>query len=341
MNVRKFNYLDVAKVLTCFLVVIGHVFYRYKLDDWLDWGGHNIYLAQLAAYIYSFHMPLFFIISGYVYGKQMNKNIDYSLSNETTFINKKVKRLMVPFFCFSIPLTAVLYYVGRFQGSILENYCHTLLLYNDTYLWFLPCLFVISILYNSLRTFIRKRSYLCLLVFIVLYVISDYLPSYLSMHNIAHYLIYYHVGAVAQLNEKQILKLYKAKNIFVFFLLHLIFFYLVMKTWGYIVIHNVLGLGCAMLGSLLMLTISNLISNEYILHSKIVGCFIRDSYSVYLIHPMLIYLLYFYIFKNLGTCYTQFILSIIICYGVSILFAFILRRLNCAWIIGEKNVTYI
>ena len=67
MGARRHNYLDIAKVITCFLVVIGHIFNRYSLNDWLGWGGHDDFLTHLAKYIYSFHMPLSFMISGYVW----------------------------------------------------------------------------------------------------------------------------------------------------------------------------------------------------------------------------------------------------------------------------------
>ena len=86
-----------------------------------------------------------------------------------------------------------------------------------------------------------------------------------------------------------------------------------------------------------MLTISYLISNDSILRSKIVGTFIRDSYSVYLIHPMLIYLLYYHFLNAVGNCYVHSLLAILLSYGVSMLFAFIIRKLNCAWITGEKS----
>lgn len=335
MNNRKLNFLDISKVITCILVVTGHVFCRYRLEDWIGWGGHDEFLTQVASYIYSFHMPLFFIISGYVYGKQMSRDIDSSVSKKFTFINKKIKRLIVPYIFFSIPLTLVLYYVGHFQGSIFENYYHTFLVSNDTYLWFLPCLFLISILYNSLGTYIQSRLYLFLLIFAGLCVSSVYLPYEFQIGNITRYSFFYLIGVMAQQNEKQLSKLFTTKNAGGVLLLHLIFFYLEMKTWGYVLINDILSIICALFGSLLVLTISFLISNDSILRSKIVVCFIRDGYSVYLIHPMLIYILYYYVFKVSGNCYVQSLIAILLSYGVSMLFALISRKLSCAWIIGE------
>ncbi len=50
MNIKRLNYIDVAKGIGMLLVVIGHC--------------SNTIANQ---YIYSFHMPLFFIITGILY----------------------------------------------------------------------------------------------------------------------------------------------------------------------------------------------------------------------------------------------------------------------------------
>ena len=47
---KRLNYLDYAKGIGILLVVLGH-----------------IYNNSVKLWIYSFHMPLFFIISGYLY----------------------------------------------------------------------------------------------------------------------------------------------------------------------------------------------------------------------------------------------------------------------------------
>jgi len=49
---KRIEWLDVLKGIGIFFVVAGHF---YKSDD------------PVLVYIYSFHMPLFFFISGYVY----------------------------------------------------------------------------------------------------------------------------------------------------------------------------------------------------------------------------------------------------------------------------------
>ena len=57
--VKRVDYLDYAKGIAIILVVLGHIF-----------SGGNI-----KTYIYSFHMPLFFIISGYLFNYSNVKSL--------------------------------------------------------------------------------------------------------------------------------------------------------------------------------------------------------------------------------------------------------------------------
>lgn len=68
-----------------FLVVLGHSM-PYK--DMPFWG------ESLFKWIYSFHMPLFFCISGYLYNRGYSK---YESEGGKIFLLKKFNRLIVPF----------------------------------------------------------------------------------------------------------------------------------------------------------------------------------------------------------------------------------------------------
>lgn len=58
-NIRL-TYIDIARGIAILLVVIGHLnqFYRNNLD---------ISNPKMLSFIYTFHMPLFFIISGMLF----------------------------------------------------------------------------------------------------------------------------------------------------------------------------------------------------------------------------------------------------------------------------------
>ena len=78
---KRIEYIDIAKGITIILVIIGH-----SLNDGI-----------LRQYIYSFHMPLFYILNGYFFKKQENKKI----------VEKGIKRLLLPYLITSLIILGV------------------------------------------------------------------------------------------------------------------------------------------------------------------------------------------------------------------------------------------
>jgi fucose 4-O-acetylase-like acetyltransferase len=77
---------------------------KYRLD-WLDAAkglgillvtlGHTDIPSQLKTYIYTFHMPLFFFLSGYLFTLKKFPNLK-------VFLSKRTKSLVLPYLCFSL-----------------------------------------------------------------------------------------------------------------------------------------------------------------------------------------------------------------------------------------------
>lgn len=82
---------DIAKGLCIILVVIGH-YYPENAPEWYS-AIHN--------FIYSFHMPVFLFISGFIY-MATQKDVPYG-----TFVMKKVKRLIIPYISTSVIIIAL------------------------------------------------------------------------------------------------------------------------------------------------------------------------------------------------------------------------------------------
>ena len=78
--------IDIAKAICIILVVVGH----YHPDNAPEWYGIII------RFIYTFHMPLFIFASGYIYAAT-NRGGEI-----TTFLYKKFRRLLLPYFTTSI-----------------------------------------------------------------------------------------------------------------------------------------------------------------------------------------------------------------------------------------------
>ena len=135
-----FPWIDNAKTIGIFFVVAGHLFFPTNIIN----------------FIYSFHMPLFFILSGFTFNKT---------DSFTSFIIKKIKTILVPYFCFAIITYLFWLLLGRKFGedSIIElsvikpllgilysNGGNNWLIFNIS-LWFLTCLFVVEMIYFFLK----------------------------------------------------------------------------------------------------------------------------------------------------------------------------------------------
>lgn len=83
---REF-YLDAVKAIAIILTVLGHCIQWIQGDAFAD--------NKLELFIYSFHMPLFMIISGYFFQSALRRNFK-------DLINRKFLQLLVPAFCWTV-----------------------------------------------------------------------------------------------------------------------------------------------------------------------------------------------------------------------------------------------
>lgn len=141
-----------AKGIAIILVVLGHFYPATSPNYWVE----------LRSIIYAFHMPLFFILSGYlyVYGKYSYKNLIYG----------KIKRLLYPFAFVAAFFFFIKYFSGFFfniQNPV--NLDAVILLMLDPInsymplLWFVHALFLIFFIYPLLRFFVN--DYVIFLIF--------------------------------------------------------------------------------------------------------------------------------------------------------------------------------
>ncbi len=135
---KKLLFLDYARVIALFLVVFAHLFPTE---------------SNIKLYIYAFHMPFFFFISGY-----LHKN-----EGLTSVINKMVKKMIIPFLifiligyifcCFLKFKMAIPYFIGSCKGILFGRS----IIANDV-IWFLIAMFWVRIFGN---TIIRKPIFWC------------------------------------------------------------------------------------------------------------------------------------------------------------------------------------
>ena len=150
----KINYIDYSKGIAILFVIFGHVYW-----------GNNI----VTTWIYSFHMPLFFIISGFLL--KLNKNKDIK-----SVILKKFKSLMVPYILFSI-INILGYYLinDLLYIGLRENIFNTITLFGVGALWFLPALFISETLFLFEKNNISKNKYKALFYISIVFIIAIFI----------------------------------------------------------------------------------------------------------------------------------------------------------------------
>lgn len=202
---KRIEWVDVYKGILILLVVLAHslqeVYLAHGKDFTVDWF-RNI--------IYSFHMPAFMAMSGYlVY------NIN-GYSNKFKVIVKRFKQLIIPLLIWTIAFSFA-------KGT---NYIGLILYPNNGY-WFLWTLFFIIVIFNvvdwiSERLHIRQEiAIVCttLILMIVQTIIPN--PRFLAYEYIAYYFPFYMMGCYAN-KYKELLP----KNLVLTILLFLLWFVL-------------------------------------------------------------------------------------------------------------------
>ena len=142
MNKIRINWVDVGKGIGMILVVLAHV---YKYNPIREW-------------IYSFHVPLFFFLSGYVF--EPRKYIF------VRFLKKRIYSLIIPYFIFAFLSYLYWLFIARnfrtqelniltpIYGFIYGNL--SIGMEPNRSLWFLPCLFVTSIVFFIVSKHIKN-----------------------------------------------------------------------------------------------------------------------------------------------------------------------------------------
>lgn len=140
------KWVDDVKVIACILVVLGHFFQSMvKASIMPDSDLYEWFITT----IYYFHVPLFFICSGYLYQKYSKVN---SVDSWYRNVAKKVLALGVPYVTFS---TATWVLKKAFSGSVnnqIGGLGDTLLFHPASPYWYLYALFFIFLLTPTFKS---------------------------------------------------------------------------------------------------------------------------------------------------------------------------------------------
>ena len=156
---KKQHYLelDYLKGIGIVLVILGHSF-SFTGFDLINKEKYFIYY-YIFNFIYSFHMPLFFIVAGFL------SNQEYKIKS---FYISKIKRLLIPYIFINI----VDYIPRHLFSSFVNNSSNSLvrvIFYSGVATWFVYTLFVMFLLFPMLDKYIfKKDKYYIFLYFLLI-----------------------------------------------------------------------------------------------------------------------------------------------------------------------------
>jgi|GEM_PF-2471790 len=289
MNKVRYDIIDEIKGMTILFVLIGHILVgiinNYNIDSPYT---NDITIVENLCYvlkdiIYSFHMPLFFIISGIFANHSLKEDFKSMIKN-------KFFRLGIPYFFWSFVAAICMQIISKYttNGLGIEDFIlspiHPFFQY-----WFLYDLFFIFIIYYVFNYIFNKKIFFVFCM--ILYLINYYLPDYWIIKSISTYLIFFSIGTfVLDLFKNIFIKRSSVKELVIIgglFFLAIIYYINLLytnKLDGFIYLYKfivaILGSGC------ICVLISYMSNNKFV--SIIIKLFGKESMLVYCIHVFFI-----------------------------------------------------
>lgn len=184
---ERFQWIDFAKGVGIILVVYGHVA-RGIVNAGIPYTGYNH--GMFDRFLYSFHMPLFFFLSGLMFVESLKKYGRMGLAF------RRVDALLYPYLVWSVLQGGIEVLLSSFTNSSLSfTDVSTHILVPRAQFWFLYALFFVSVAATILYQSTRTSATACVLVFsIVMFVLQDYFSALVPLHYVARYLVYFAFG---------------------------------------------------------------------------------------------------------------------------------------------------
>lgn len=184
---KYYDEINIARGIAVILVLWGHAFPDVLSES------NILYHKIMYHIIYSFHMGLFFVLSGFVSSRKIvagNMNIKNELFN-------KIKRLIVPYLFYSFITMGLkqIFSAFAYNSFDITEFWKILLGKNPNGgLWYLWTLFVVSMLCYLLSKF-KLNSYFYVVIGVFFYLLLYFVPQGFYS-NILKYFVFYALGIV-------------------------------------------------------------------------------------------------------------------------------------------------
>lgn len=190
---NKSNWVDCSKAIGIVLVVYGHVargVYNSGINVSVRWYG------LIDSVVYSFHMPLFFFLSGLFFLKTLERRGSIGL------LKSKIDTIVYPYVLWSVLQGCMEVALSNYtNGNVRFGDVLTLFWEPRAQFWFLYALFLVFFACDVFfSVFSLKSSYALFIISVVLYLVQGYLPDVLLFEYLAQGLVFFMFGVLFTLH---------------------------------------------------------------------------------------------------------------------------------------------
>lgn len=180
--------LDISKGLAILFVYLGHCILYHPIQMRIMYPWCN----TLSSFIVSFNMPMFFIISGYLFSKTRKSTAE--------LYKGKTMRILVPYLftmfilvCVKLVLPASMSYNSAAGGGVKPLIVNALCFGGDR--WFVYTLYIIFLLLIPIRGWLKNKwvNFSIIAALTVIYFL-DFLPSIFALEKVFYFMVFFLAG---------------------------------------------------------------------------------------------------------------------------------------------------
>ena len=224
---ERISWIDYLKVFACILVVLGHLIQSLQKSNFDNFENITSFINW---FIYLFHMPLFFVASGYLY--ELKKK-DFSLKQYKGFIFKKIINLGVPYLTFYL-LYVLINIMFASSVNSPKGINEIIGIVNNPMppYWFLYALLSIFIFIPLLEKLLKNKKNLIFIVLVCLKVLSVFIDTNIYLiDSFFENAVYFYLGSVLKVwfEKKRNINtnnsiLYSILAIFIYIIVSIVFY---------------------------------------------------------------------------------------------------------------------
>lgn len=195
----KLIWLLILQAWTMLWVIIGHAQLDKPTSDGINMVSHTI-AQSLVNFAYSFHMPLFIMISGFLfYRTRIAKGWKYN-----DMVKEKWIRLGIPYIFFiTLSIIIKLCFPGDMNRPVDSTLTGIIMNYIDPYdsalreMWFVAVIFIYFLIYPVYNYLLKNEvtTIITALISIVIFFIPQTLiPKFFAINRAVHFFVFFFIG---------------------------------------------------------------------------------------------------------------------------------------------------